>query len=115
MGHPVLEQQLTQCLASIDAEHAATIVVSYEPIWAIGTGVAAAPEIAEKAHIWCRKVLADIWNDQVAKATPIMYGGSVKPENCEAIIRESDVDGFLVGGASLDVETFVKILQCQKG
>ena len=115
MGHPVLEKQLKQGLASISAEHAASIVISYEPIWAIGTGVAAAPEIAEKAHIFCRKVLADIWNENVAKAIPIMYGGSVKPENCEAIIREADVDGFLVGAASLDVETFVKILQCQKG
>lgn len=113
--HAVLERQLTEDLASIGAGHAEAICIAYEPIWAIGTGLAATPEAAQKAHKWCRKVLVELWGAQAAAAVPIIYGGSVKPENCEAIIQEPDVDGFLVGGASLEVESFVKILQCQKG
>lgn len=115
LGHSVLEQQIIQGLASIGPEKVGSLVIAYEPVWAIGTGVAAAPEITEKAHQWCREVITRLWDSQVAATIPIVYGGSVNQENCEALIQEADVDGFLVGGASLDVETFVKILQCQKG
>lgn len=113
--HGVIEQQLTQDLATVGAGHAGEITIAYEPIWAIGTGLAATPEVVETAHKWCRKILTELWGAQAAKTVPIIYGGSVKPDNCEKLIQEPNVDGFLVGTASLDIETFMKILQCQKG
>jgi triosephosphate isomerase len=115
LGHPVLAKQLAGALAGIGVEYATHITISYEPVWAIGTGNAAKPEVAQKAHEWCREVLSNVWSSQAAKNVVMVYGGSVNLENCEALLQEPDVDGFLVGNASLDIETFVKILQCHKG
>jgi len=111
----VLERQLIQGLAGITPQEAESLLIAYEPVWAIGNGTAAKPEDAQNEQEWCRSVLAKLWGDSVAAAVSILYGGSVKPENAELLIQKPDVDGFLVGGASLDVEVFMKILQCHKG
>lgn len=111
----VLEVQLMEGLNSLSAEEASSLILAYEPVWAIGNGHAATPQDAQDAQHECRKILAKLWGNEVACLIPILYGGSVKPQNAEELIKESDVDGFLVGGASLEVETFVKILHCHKG
>lgn len=111
----ILERQLTQCLAGVGAKEAEHFLIAYEPVWAIGNGTAAKPEDAQKEQRWCRAVLAKLWGESIAESISILYGGSVKPESAELLIQKADVDGFLVGAASLDIEVFMKILQCQKG
>lgn len=92
----------------------AEIVVAYEPVWAIGTGNAATPEDAQKVAVALRKVISETLGDEAAKATRILYGGSVKSENVASFLREADLDGVLVGGASIDGEEFARIVQFQK-
>jgi len=92
-----------------DRDSSRPVTVAYEPVWAIGTGKVATPEQAGEAHAVLRKALAEIGGDEFAAKTPILYGGSVKPENAEAIARQEEVDGFLVGGASLEVSTFLPL------
>lgn len=95
-----------------DREHStwgSQVVIAYEPIWAIGTGKVATPEQAQEVHAAIRKWLADEVSEEVSKATRIQYGGSVNETNCAELAQYSDVDGFLVGGASLDAEKFVQI------
>ena len=86
-------------------------VVAYEPVWAIGTGVNATKEQAQEAHQYIRKLLKDIFGADVAKSVRIQYGGSVKPDNIKELISQEDVDGALVGGASLKGETFAQIVK----
>lgn len=87
------------------------VVVAYEPVWAIGTGVVASPEQAQEVHGWLRAFLAQKFGSTIAANTRIIYGGSVSGENCEELIKKPDIDGFLVGGASLKPE-FSKIFTC---
>lgn len=86
------------------------IVIAYEPVWAIGTGKVATPAQAQEAHVILRRWLADKVSANVAAATRILYGGSVKPDNCVELSRKPDIDGFLVGGASLVAEQFLPII-----
>ena len=86
------------------------LAIAYEPVWAIGTGKVASPEDAQKVHAAIRKVLEEKYSKEVAEKTPILYGGSVKPENAEGILSQQDIDGALVGGASLKADSFHKIL-----
>lgn len=86
------------------------IVVAYEPVWAIGTGKVATPQQAQEAHAILRKWLSDNISSSVASATRIIYGGSVKPDNCAELSKKPDIDGFLVGGASLVAEQFIPIV-----
>ena len=79
-------------------------------MWAIGTGKTATPEIAQEAHGFCRKVMTEKWDQDTADKVVILYGGSVKPDNCKDLMSQNDIDGGLVGGASLDPETFSKIV-----
>src|SRR5690606_20266250 len=101
--------QLEGSLAGLTAEQAATVVVAYEPVWAIGTGEVATPEDAQEVCEAIRGKLASLFSPEVAAAVRVLYGGSVKSGNVAAIMAKPDVDGALVGGASLDPEEFAKI------
>ena len=101
--------QLEGSLAGITAEQAKTVVVAYEPVWAIGTGEVATPEDAQEVCEAIRGKLAELYSAEVADAVRVLYGGSVKSGNAAQIIGKADVDGALVGGASLDPEEFAKI------
>jgi triosephosphate isomerase (TIM) len=102
----VLERQLNAALAARPEPSA----IAYEPIWAIGTGETATPEVAQQTHHHIREVLADLLGDEVAATKRVVYGGSVKPDNAAELLAQSDIDGFLVGGASLDVAGFSAII-----
>ncbi len=91
------------------------VIIAYEPVWAIGTGKVATPDQAGEAHAVLRKALKSIGGAALADATPILYGGSVKPENCHEIAKQAEIDGFLVGGASLEVDSFLTLCQTPKG
>lgn len=106
----VCERQLREGLKSIGAELMGRITVAYEPVWAIGTGKTASPEQAQEVHAFCRGILADMYGDDVAQATIIQYGGSVKPENTRRLMSCPDIDGALVGGAALKCESFAGII-----
>lgn len=110
----VLKNQLLESLADITSEQLVTMVVAYEPVWAIGTGKTATPEIAQQAHAFCRELIASTWNEDVAKKVPILYGGSVKPNNVKDLMAQKDIDGALVGGASLEPESFSKIVNYEE-
>jgi len=107
--------QVTAGLDGLSAEQAMSIVVAYEPIWAIGTGEVATPEDAQEVCAAIRATLSDLYGSDVAEAVRILYGGSVKSGNVAAIMAKDDVDGALVGGASLDPEEFARIVQIAAG
>ncbi len=103
--------QIIKAFDNIDASHAEKVVVAYEPIWAIGTGKTASSSDAEQMAAYIRKVLADIYTAEVASKIRIQYGGSVKPSNVREIISQENIDGALVGGASLKSEDFVELIK----
>ncbi|HEX6694799.1 MAG TPA: triose-phosphate isomerase [Longimicrobiales bacterium] len=103
----VLTRQLTAALAGIRPE--VPFMVAYEPVWAIGTGNNATPHDAASAHAFIRKLIGELRSADVAQSTQILYGGSVKPENASHLLGADDVDGLLVGGASLETEGFARI------
>jgi triosephosphate isomerase len=107
----VLESQTRESLANVGSRRMADIVIAYEPVWAIGTGRTASPQQAQEAHAFIRKVLGDIFDVDTAKKIRIQYGGSVKPNNMTEIIAQPDVDGALVGGASLESGSFYEIVK----
>jgi len=107
---PVCEGQLAGSLARVPDDRAAELVIAYEPVWAIGTGRTATPEIAQEVHGFIRGWLGRRFGEAAAARIRIQYGGSVKPENAAALMAQPDVDGGLVGGASLDPESFAKIV-----
>ncbi len=107
----VLKRQVGTALKDVAPDHAGRLVVAYEPVWAIGTGKTASPEIANEAHTLIRSQIAAIFGRSAADETSILYGGSVKPDNAESLMRESEVDGVLVGGASLDAAVFAEIVK----
>ncbi|MEO6817642.1 MAG: triose-phosphate isomerase, partial [Edaphobacter sp.] len=106
----VLKQQLTVGLEGIDPADAASLVIAYEPVWAIGTGLTATPQIAEDAHQFIRSQIAEILSPAIAASTRILYGGSVKPDNAASLCCLANIDGALVGGASLDPTSFAQIV-----
>jgi triosephosphate isomerase len=107
----VLHTQLTGSLAGIPAKELEDVVLAYEPVWAIGTGRTATPEQAQEAHAYIRKVLAEISDAATAEKVRIQYGGSVKPGNTGALMSQPDIDGALVGGASLVARDFAEIVK----
>jgi triosephosphate isomerase len=107
----VLRVQVERGLGAL-ADRLARLVVAYEPVWAIGTGRTASVEQAQSAHAFIRGVLASLGGDDAALAIRIQYGGSVKPGNAAELFAAPDVDGGLIGGASLDVESFAQIVRC---
>lgn len=106
----VLDTQMKGGLAGVPAESMNQVVIAYEPVWAIGTGRTATPDQAQEAHAHLRNWLTDRYNAEVAAATRILYGGSVKPANAAELLSQSDVDGALVGGASLEADSFLAIV-----
>ena len=106
----VVAAQIEEGLAALSGEDVARIVVAYEPVWAIGTGRTATPSDASEMHAVIRDILQRIYNKEVAGQVPILYGGSVKPENSADLMVAPDVDGVLVGGASLEAGSFLDII-----
>ena len=107
----VLEEQLRVGLAGLTNDQMEKTVLAYEPVWAIGTGVTASPQQAQEAHAFIRKTLADMFGPDTAEKVIIQYGGSVKPGNVAELVGQTDIDGALVGGASLKVEDFSALLK----
>lgn len=107
----VCERHLREGLSGVTAEQMASVTVAYEPVWAIGTGKTATPDQAQEVHAFCRGILNSLFGDAVADATRIQYGGSVKPGNAAELMGQPDVDGALVGGASLKVDDFMGIIK----
>jgi triosephosphate isomerase (TIM) len=107
----VLVKQFAGGLAGLTEEQFAKIAVAYEPVWAIGTGLTATPEIAAEAHRSLRTEAKKRFGEEAAQHLRILYGGSVKPDNVEGLMKESEINGALVGGASLDPESFAKIVK----
>ncbi len=106
----VLERQLHQSLAGLTLHKFSHIMIAYEPVWAIGTGRTATPEMAAESHRYLRDVARQGFGEAAASQLRILYGGSVKPENIAALMAQEEIDGALVGGASLDVESFWSIV-----
>ena len=107
----VIKDHVINSLAGISKEEMLNVVIAYEPVWAIGTGVNATKEQAQEAHKYIRTLLAQMHGDEVAKSVRIQYGGSVKPDNIKELILQEDVDGALVGGASLKADSFVQLVK----
>jgi len=107
----VIKDHVTNSLAGFTPEEALKTVVAYEPVWAIGTGKTATPDQAQEVHAFIRGLLAKTFSEETAQAMIILYGGSVKPGNTKDLITQPDIDGALVGGASLDVENFAGIVK----
>jgi len=107
----VLRRQCTRAFHAISAKKAAKLVIAYEPVWAIGTGKTATPEIAAEAHAVIRQEASRVFGEDFAAKLRILYGGSVKPDNSSALMAQEEIDGALVGGASLDPKSFAAIVK----
>ncbi|HEY1189850.1 MAG TPA: triose-phosphate isomerase [Gemmata sp.] len=107
----VFQRQVYAACAGLTDEQFGRLVIAYEPVWAIGTGKVATPEQAQEAHSFVRAKLRLLYGDKIADSTPIVYGGSVTPDNTAGLMSQPDVDGALVGGASLKAESFLAIVK----
>lgn len=106
----VVARQLRAGLDAIGADRAGDVTVAYEPVWAIGTGLTATPAQAGEVHAFLRRLLVELWGE-AGKGVRILYGGSVKPENASALLATPEIGGALVGGASLNADTFARIVR----
>lgn len=106
----VVKRQIGGALGGLTVTDMERIIIAYEPVWAIGTGKVAAPEQAQEMHGFIRGVIAETHGGEIAEATRILYGGSVKPDNIAGLMKQTDIDGALVGGASLEAESFAQII-----
>jgi triosephosphate isomerase len=113
VGHTekVIENHVTGGISDLSAAELLSSVIAYEPVWAIGTGKTATPAQAQEVHSYIRKLLRNAYSDEVASQICIQYGGSVKPENAADLMSQPDVDGALVGGASLQAKSFAQIVK----
>ena len=107
----ILLEQLEEGLAGVNIDALDRIIIAYEPVWAIGTGVNALPNQVQESHKMIRDILMELYDNNLNIDIPILYGGSVKPDNSEELINAKGVDGFLIGGASLNLDTFSKIIE----
>lgn len=107
----VIERQVKTGITGLSTEQAKSLVIAYEPVWAIGTGKTATPQQAQEVHSYIRKLYTEIYKSSCAESVRILYGGSVKPDNMAELMKQPDIDGGLVGGASLDADSFVKIVR----
>jgi triosephosphate isomerase (TIM) len=110
----VVETQIRGCLAGLPADKVRETVIAYEPVWAIGTGKVATPAQAQEVHAFIRSLLVELYGNEVAQAVRIQYGGSVKPDNVKELMSQTDIDGALVGGASLKAPDFSAIVNFAK-
>lgn len=106
----IVTHQVRKCLAGLTTGDMADMVIAYEPIWAIGTGLTASPQDAQEMHACIRSLLGELLGEEIAEATRILYGGSVKPGNIDDLMVQPDIDGALVGGASLEAQSFLRII-----
>jgi len=106
----VVKRQVVEGLKEVSPEDTAKITIAYEPVWAIGTGKTATPEDADSIHLFIRDILRDLYNSKVSENMRILYGGSVKPENIDSLMAKDNIDGALVGGASLKADSFLRII-----
>ncbi|MEM8533721.1 MAG: triose-phosphate isomerase [Chloroflexota bacterium] len=111
MAEKIVTGQVQAGLAQVTAAQLANIVIAYEPVWAIGTGDTATPADAQSMHATIRQTLTSLYDDGQAQQMRIQYGGSVKPDNVDELMAQSDIDGALVGGASLKADSFLRIVQ----
>ncbi len=107
----VVERQIREGLKGLSVKHPRFLVIAYEPVWAIGTGQTATPQQAQEVQAFIRKLLGEFFSSSIAKGIRILYGGSVKPDNTAEIMAMEDVDGALVGGASLEINSFCQIIK----
>lgn len=107
----VLKRQVDKGLAGVSADQMKKVVIAYEPVWAIGTGKVATTEIADEAHRFIRKVVKGLYPGETAELVPVLYGGSVKPDNIAGLFAMENIDGVLVGGASLKADSFLDIIR----
>jgi len=107
----VVKSQLEKSLAGIEKDDLGKVIVAYEPVWAIGTGRTATPDQAQEMHAFVRTVLADMADEEVAQCMRLQYGGSMKPANAAELLAEPDIDGGLIGGASLEARAFVELVR----
>ncbi len=107
----VVTRQLEEGLAGLSGEKLAAVTIAYEPVWAIGTGITATPDQAQEVHDFIRKLLGRMYDGQLAEEIRILYGGSVKPGNAGELMGQPDIDGLLVGGASLKADDFLGIIE----
>ncbi|GAB4341105.1 MAG: hypothetical protein Kow0099_17560 [Candidatus Abyssubacteria bacterium] len=107
----IIVKQIKKGLADLSREQMRNIVIAYEPVWAIGTGKNATPQQAQEVHELIRKLIAERFDETTASSIPILYGGSVKPSNADELLGQPDINGALVGGASLDADSFEKIVR----
>src|SRR6185369_5424655 len=106
----VIETQIKGALAGLQADVFADVIIAYEPVWAIGTGKTASDTQAQEVHVFIRELIAELYGQSIADAVRILYGGSVKPDNAKSLMAQPDIDGALVGGASLKAESFAAIV-----
>jgi triosephosphate isomerase len=110
--HSAVEKQIISAIENIDAENIRRLVVAYEPVWAIGTGETATPEVAQEMHNAIRSLFKANYGEDVAQDVHIIYGGSMKAANADELLRQRDIDGGLIGGASLNADEFFAICKC---
>lgn len=110
----VVKEQLVEGLKGVSKEDITKVVIAYEPIWAIGTGKTATPEIAQEVHSFIRNLLTSLYTKELAEEVTVQYGGSMKPSNVVDLLKQSDIDGGLIGGASLEPESFVELIKAGK-
>ena len=106
----VVQRQVTKALSGVSKQQLENIALAYEPVWAIGTGKTATPAQAQEVHEFVRGLIGRLYDDEAAANIRILYGGSVKPNNCDALLSQRDIDGALVGGASLNADSFARIV-----
>ncbi len=109
----VVKRQIEQGLANVAIDRAQELVIAYEPVWAIGTGKTATPAQAQEMHAYIRSLLLRMFGSETAEKIRILYGGSIKPENIDELMSQNDIDGGLVGGASLKLDSFLRIVNFQ--
>lgn len=110
----IIKTQVREGLVGLTRDDANRLLIAYEPVWAIGTGKTATPEIAQETHKWIREILNDLFGDGIENNIRILYGGSVNTDNIDVLMAQEDIDGALVGGASLDPRSFERIIRFRR-